>query len=536
MSRGRRPPRRGMILVVVLLMIALLALTMAGFLFFTRAEGEGIRAVADGHQARLAAESGFEEVTYLLRTQRDNAAVWFDDPNRFRHVLVWARDYKRDGDPVRQGTPRRDMLKAGHVSPAWRYSVVAPRYDGPPDTMRFGLTPESSKLNLNTATDEQLTALLTPLLVGLQVDNPQEIVNAILDWRDEDNEPREGGAENDYYNTLEPAYNAKNGRFDTVEELLLVKGVTAAVLYGEDVNRNGILDSNEDDGDASFPPYDDGDGELDYGIAPFLTVFSREVDTSLDNRARINLWAGPQVVQAAIAADLAAAEEAADAEQPPLSAASATFIATIAGNQSVLQKMHSAADLYAGAGAENEGIDQATGGGADPNDPNNAAGDQLPAELAASPITAAEMAYIMDRISVRPPTEANKPIEGLININAAPLRVLKVIPGMTEEAAAAIVAGRAEAGADLLRTPAWPLIAGAVDAATFRRIAPYITTKAYQFHIEVVGYADHLQTFRRLEWIIEMIGPMAQIKYHRDLTRLGLAWPIDSENVLVTSQ
>ncbi len=529
--RARASRRRGMILVVVLLMIGLLALTMAGFLFFTRAEGEGIHAVADGHQARLAAESGFEEITVLLRAQRDNAAVWFDDPNRFRHVLVWARDYQRDGDPVREGTSRRDLLEEGNVSPAWRFSVVAPRYDGPPDTMRFGITPESAKLNLNTASEQQLTALLTPLLVELQIDNPQDIINAILDWRDEDNEPREGGAENEYYNTLEPAYNAKNGRFDTVEELLLVKGVTAAVLYGEDVNRNGILDANEDDGEASFPTYDDGDGELDYGIAPFLTVFSREVDTSLDNRARINLWSG-QAVQAAIAADLAAAAESGETDQPPLSAASAAFIAGIAGNQAVLQQMHSVADLYAGAGAAEE----TAGGGADPNDPNATTGGQLPAELAASPVTLEEMPYIMDRLSVRPPTEASKAIEGLININAAPLRVLRVIPGMSEEAAAAIVAGRAEAGADLLRTPAWPLMTGAVDAATFRRIAPYITTKAYQFHVEVLGYADHLKTFRRLEWIIEMIGPMAQIKYHRDLTRLGLAWPIDSENVLVTSQ
>jgi hypothetical protein len=30
-----------------------------------------------------------------------------------------------------------------------------------------------------------------------------------------------------------------------------------------------------------------------------------------------------------------------------------------------------------------------------------------------------------------------------------------------------------------------------------------------------------------------MIGPLAQVKYHRDLTRLGMAWPIDDENALV---
>ena len=50
--------QRALILPVVLLMLGLLALMMAGFVFFVRAEGEGIRAFADGQQARLAAWLG----------------------------------------------------------------------------------------------------------------------------------------------------------------------------------------------------------------------------------------------------------------------------------------------------------------------------------------------------------------------------------------------------------------------------------------------------------------------------------------------
>ncbi len=530
MTCGRR--RRGLILIVALLMIGLLAVIMTGFLFFTRAENEGIHAFADGQQARLAAESGLEEVIAILREQRDNAAVWFDNPELFRHALVWARDFDRDDDPVRESTTRRDYLEEGDVSPAWRFSVVAPRYDGPEYTMRFGITPESSKLNLNTATEQQLRTLLTPLLAGLQIEAPDEIINAILDWRDPDNDTREGGAENEYYNTLEPPYNAKNGRFDTVEELLLVRGVTAAILYGEDVNRNGILDANEDDGDASFPYYDDADGELDYGIAPFLTVWSREVDTSLDNRARINLYSGSSAVQAAIAADIAAAEEA-QVEGELISPEAVQFIVQIAGKSDVLKQMRSVADLYAGAGEEEE---EAAAGEPNSPEPNAPVASRLPPELAASPVTLADMPYIMDRLSVRPPQQANAPIEGLINVNTAPLRVLMTIPGMTADAAAAIVAGRAEVDPEALRTPAWPLVAGLVDAATFRQIAPYLTTKAYQFHVEVIGYADHRKVMRRLEWVIEMIGPLAQIKYHRDLTRLGPAWPIDDEQVLVNTE
>ena len=45
-----------------------------------------------------------------------------------------------------------------------------------------------------------------------------------------------------------------------------------------------------DDGPDSFPYYDNADGILNPGIAPFLTVWSREVDASLDNKQRISLF------------------------------------------------------------------------------------------------------------------------------------------------------------------------------------------------------------------------------------------------------
>ena len=46
-----------------------------------------------------------------------------------------------------------------------------------------------------------------------------------------------------------------------------------SIWFGEDMNGNGILDPNEDDGTES-PPYDDMDGVLDKGIKDYLTVHS----------------------------------------------------------------------------------------------------------------------------------------------------------------------------------------------------------------------------------------------------------------------
>ena len=534
------PPRRGVILPIVLIMVGLLALTMAGFVFFVKSEAEGIRAYTDGQQAQMAAESGFEEVVALLRHDLHNAAAWYDNPTKFKHALVWADGFDRESDPVRELGSRKDYLERNKRPPeAWRFSVVAPRYDGPENTMRFGLVPESAKLDLNHASEEQLTSLLTPLLTDLEIEYAPELIAALLDWRDADDETRENGAENAYYNELEPAYNAKNGNFDSVEELLLVKGFTAAVLYGEDVNRNGILDKNEDDGAASFPYYDNADGILNQGIAPFLTVWAREMDVSLDNKQRISLYNNAATITAMLNEydGPKEGEDETEAENKiPLSAATMTFLGTVAGNQQMLQQMRSVADLLPAPNDSDEAPDL---GSLDPNDPNSPGGEGGGGILDAlnnSPVTPEELGYMMDRFSIREPQKAKEPIYGLININTAPLRVLLTIPGMTEQAAAAIAAGRKEVEADLLTSPVWPLLTEAIDAATFKRIAPYITTKSSQFHVEIIGYADHLKIARRLEWIIEMVGPLAQIKYYRDLTRLGVAWPLDIESVIVESE
>jgi len=126
------------------------------------------------------------------------------------------------------------------------------------------VTDESSKLNINTATREQLLGL--PYMV-------EEIADAIIDWRDTDETPGEVGVEGGYYENLPFGYLPRNGPFRTIRELLLIRGVTEELFYGEDTNLNGRLDYNERDGQVS-PPYDNGDDWLDQGWAGYLTCYS----------------------------------------------------------------------------------------------------------------------------------------------------------------------------------------------------------------------------------------------------------------------
>jgi general secretion pathway protein K len=129
---------------------------------------------------------------------------------------------------------------------------------------------ESSKLNINTITKEQLLGL---------PDMVEEIADAIIDWRDSDDVPSGAGVESGYYESLTYGYMARNGPFRTLRELLLVKGVTEELFYGEDTNLNGRLDYNERDGQES-PPADDRDNVLDVGWAAYLTCYPSAGSTS----------------------------------------------------------------------------------------------------------------------------------------------------------------------------------------------------------------------------------------------------------------
>lgn len=129
------------------------------------------------------------------------------------------------------------------------------------------VTDEESKIQLNTAADRALWWLLSNSGVkgGARL---RMIVDSIMDWRDPDKLHRLNGAEDDYYLSLPVPYKAKNWNFETIDELLLVKGMTPEILYGNvaDPERRAALE-------AQLPwERQLGPGEL-LGVAKHLSVF-----------------------------------------------------------------------------------------------------------------------------------------------------------------------------------------------------------------------------------------------------------------------
>jgi len=104
------------------------------------------------------------------------------------------------------------------------------------------ITDLSGRIQINHLVNEQgdyndaqrniLLRLLGLPQFELDADEAENLVDAIKDWIDEDNEVTRFGAEDAYYLTLEDPYPCKNGPLESPEELLLVRGMTRDLFYG----------------------------------------------------------------------------------------------------------------------------------------------------------------------------------------------------------------------------------------------------------------------------------------------------------------
>lgn len=458
-------PRRGLILPLVLVITVLLSLLAISFSFSTGAQLKASTTQTHYSQASQAARSGIEAAAQVVRDFGDDELEWFDKEERFKNMPV------RDLFDQQEETSERQ----------WYYSLVAPKLEiqeglqEEDERVRYGLTDEASKLNLNVISRNVLLRL--PHVT-------EELAAALIDWRDTDSTPEENGAENEYYSSLEIPYSCKNAPLDTVEELLMVRGFTGQVLYGEDMNRNGVLDTNEDDGDESFPP-DNADGTLDTGLYPLVTVYSKELNIT-DSDAltpRININAeSTQLLQGQL--------------QQRFRPEIVDFIMQV--RQRGKFEILSVASLY-----------------------------QLTAKAGTttltSPLTVSDMPAVMDYLTVRPETS----VWGLVNINTAPRPVLEAMGLFRQQEIDNILATRTRLDAETRKTIAWLLTEQVLSARQFRRAAPRLTAKSVQFRAECIGYSADLPIQARLEAVFELRGPRVQYLYWRDLASLGLAYRMD---------
>jgi general secretion pathway protein K len=163
----------------------------------------------------------------------------------------------------RYSTPKVQGLNLQDVEDPLDSGIVTGKFGG--GLYRVVIEDESGKLNPNMVQEDQLRALVNAL--GIQQPDSDIITDSIMDWRDTDVLHRMNGAEDDYYQSQNPPYKAKNGRIETLEELLLIRGITPDYFYGH--------------------PERSPEGAIiyKYGLSRCLTVFS--------NNNQINVNSAP---------------------------------------------------------------------------------------------------------------------------------------------------------------------------------------------------------------------------------------------------
>jgi len=88
---------------------------------------------------------------------------------------------------------------------------------------------EERKININKAPYPVLKNVFE-VIGGTTSQEAEDIAASIIDWRDEDDDPGDGGAEKGYYSILKLEYPCKNRNFEILEELFLVKGITQEIF------------------------------------------------------------------------------------------------------------------------------------------------------------------------------------------------------------------------------------------------------------------------------------------------------------------
>jgi type II secretory pathway component PulK len=512
--------RRGVVLIAVLIVTVLLSLAAYQYTDLMTAEYKASSNAVRYAQARAAAESGIIYVATLLA-----------DPNMATMV---------NGNPFDNATVFQNQPVAPNDTQRFSsvFSVVSPRDDDAFNALgpRWGVTDEASKININALIMADPTGnMLFNMLMKLP-NMTSDIANAIVDWVDADDTVRQstdggqGGAESDYYMSLTPPYKCKNGPIDSIEELLMVRGVTPQLLFGDDINRNGYQDANENATDGTFNP----------GWAQYLTMYGREPNKASDGTARIFLNM--------------------DTTTTDLPTQFDNLTNAIGNDMAVFIMLYRIKGPYNGGGGGGGG-----GGGNNAKAPVQAAisefdpstlnlstakaGTQIssiydlfdaqvevaasnpkdPSTIYTSPLTTGGsnvrdlLPLLLDKTTTSQDTE----LLGRINVNTATQTILQCLPTLSDTDIQMIMSVRPqfsgmEAPDAIFLTPAWLITEANFSPARMKTLEKYVTSYTQVYRFQVLGYFESgTGPVVRIEAVVDTNNGRPRILYQRDISELG---------------
>lgn len=197
----RRPDERGIALLLTLLVLTLLVAMILEFDAEARREYRDAAAFRDNFKATVLARASVQAARGVLQ-----------------------QDFLKD----KQTGQAFDALTDLWAFPITNYVIG----DG---LLNAKIEDERGKLNLNDLAvsgnpiaKKATIGRFKRLFAFVQI-NP-DLVDAIVDWVDQDDIPEPSGAESLYYQTLRPSYRAANQPLQTLLELRLIKGMTPEIL------------------------------------------------------------------------------------------------------------------------------------------------------------------------------------------------------------------------------------------------------------------------------------------------------------------
>ncbi len=197
----------GYVLVIVLLVTSLLVSISTEFLITAQTNINYIKKFSDKLKAYTIAKIGMNLSQFILEADKRGMASGLMAQRASKEIDcyedLWAMDFPEF--PIEYGS------------------------------VKIVISDENSKINLSVLANEVVDRTAYYNLVQrffLNMGLLMDFADSILDWVDIDETRSPYGAESDYYQNLESPYKSKNREMDSIDELLLVKGITPEIFYG----------------------------------------------------------------------------------------------------------------------------------------------------------------------------------------------------------------------------------------------------------------------------------------------------------------
>jgi len=202
---------KGIALLLVLWVIALLTVICAEFSWTMRTETVITRNFRDGEQAAYCAEAGINKA-----------------------IVELMRNMAR---PPARSTLEEPETKAPEI--AWEAGIGPINFSFGDHSCAVSIEDENNKIGINAFLREAKknpTKLKTLLQekIGLEGEERDTVADSMIDWWDADHEiTGVNGAEQDYYRSLAEPHECRDGNLPVIEDLLLVKGIDEQIFYGD---------------------------------------------------------------------------------------------------------------------------------------------------------------------------------------------------------------------------------------------------------------------------------------------------------------